>query len=85
MKAISIRLEDSLGRQFDDACRRTGHKKNTLLTKLIAAFVRHQRASLRVGQAGKKNKDPFLEVIGLMREESLLHSPEDIDRILYDI
>lgn len=82
MKALSIRLDDVLGRQLDDVCRKTGYKKNTLLTRLIASFVRHQKKALG---RGKKRTDPFSGVIGLMKVEPLLQSPDEIDKVVYGL
>ena len=81
MKAISIRLEDGLGRQFDELCRKSGYKKNTLLTRLIASFVRHQKALL----SNKRTQDPFAGVIGLLHMEPFLGADETIDKVIYDL
>ncbi len=80
MKAISIRIDDRLGRQFDQICQETGYKKNTLLTRLIASFIRHHQS---VRSAGKK--DPFALVIGLMEADPLLSSPDAIDKAVYGL
>lgn len=84
MKALSIRLDDHLGKEFDEICRKAGYKKNTLLTRLIATFVRHQKK----GGGGRKGKDPFLDVIGLMQVEPFAGtavSDDDVDRVVYDL
>ena len=81
MKAISIRIDDRLGRQFEEVCQETGYKKNTLLTRLIASFVRHHHAT--TGSA--KKRDPFAGVIGLMQAGPLLNSPDAIDKAVYDL
>lgn len=87
MKALSIRLDDKLGKEFDRVCLRTGYKKNTLLTRLIAAFVSHQKQDR--SRRMHKDKDPFDAVIGLVRSEpllsSLLSSEDDIDKVVYDL
>ncbi len=83
MRAISIRIEDDLGKQFDEVCKKAGYKKNTLLTRLIASFVKYQKRGGSVRQ--NKSKDPFLEVIGLMNIHPLLNSSEDIDKIVYGL
>jgi len=77
VKTLSIRLDDNLGKAFDESCQRTGLKKNTLVARLIASFVRHQKALLK----GKKGmKDPFEEVIGLMKIEPFLDASESVDK-----
>lgn len=84
MKALSIRLDDNLGKEFDEICRKTGYKKNTLLTRLIATFVRHQKKT----GGGQKGKDPFLDVIGLMQMGPFLGTPisdDDVDQVVYDL
>ena len=82
MKALSIRLDDDLGKEFEKVCQKTGYKKNTLVTRLIASFVRHQK---QVFPKGKKANNPFAEVIGVIQSDSLLSAAEDIDRAVYDL
>lgn len=82
MKAISIRLDDRLGSEFDKLCQKAGYKKNTLLTRFIASFVRYQK-----GMAARSHQkdDTFEKVIGLMAIGDLTRSEETIDRIVYDL
>ena len=83
MKAISIRLDDKLGKEFDQACRRTGYKKNTLLSRMIASFVKRQKEIHPLGF--KKAKDPFEKVIGLMEVGSLVPTEDLLDKVVYDL
>lgn len=83
MKAISIRLDDRLGKEFDSLCRQAGYKKNTLLTRLIASFVRHQKSQ---GATSLRTKDdPFAKVIGLMAIGNLTDAETTIDQVVYDL
>ena len=82
MKALSIRLDDDLGKKLEEVCRKTGYKKNTLVTRLIAAFVRKQQS---LTLSGKKKADPFEEVIGLLKSDPLLTTPQAIDEAVYDL
>ncbi|MBI2340348.1 MAG: hypothetical protein HYU99_08305 [Deltaproteobacteria bacterium] len=79
MKALSIRLDDDLGRKFDAVCKQTGHKKNTVVSRLIQAFVLSRSHGKAV--SSKKKRDPFLDVIGIANIESSI-SNEDIDKIV---
>lgn len=81
MKAISIRLDSKLGTAFDAACKAAGYKKNTLLARLIAAFVQHQRAHAGTKTSAKR-ADPFAAVIGTLRIGSLT---DDIDDVVYSL
>lgn len=82
MKALSIRLDDQLNRQFNEACKKAGYKKNTLVSRLIASFVRHQK---QTKSSRQKVKDPFAEVIGLLKQESFFESGDEIDKIVYHL
>lgn len=82
MKALSIRLENSLSRQFDEACRQSGIKKNTLVTRLIVSFVNYQKEKGKL--KNHKSHDPFLEVVGFMNIPSMLVEEGDIDHVVYD-
>ena len=79
MKAISIRLDDKLGREFDRVCQKTGYKKNTLVTRLISSFVSHQKDFL----SRRQKKDPFVAVIGSLDLPALLDDSDTIDKIVY--
>lgn len=81
MRSLSIRVDDSLGRALDEFCQQAGYKKNTVVTRLISAFVRHQKRSK--GVRNRKSADPFQEVIGLLHVEPLLTDPDAIDRAVY--
>lgn len=81
MKALSVRIDDRLSKEFDEVCRKTGYKKNTLLTRLIASFIQHQKARVK-GRKG--NEDPFLEVIGFM-DLPPLESSDEIDKAVYGL
>ncbi len=92
MKALSLRLDDRLSRQFDAACRRLGYKKNTLLTRMITAFVQHkQNLTSAKGKKQTTKPDPFLNVIGIISEhpaskdESFSLSEKEIDQIVYEL
>ena len=88
MKAISLRLDNQLSRQFDDACRHLGYKKNTIITRMILSFVTHKnKISLKTAQKKKKSSaDPFLSVIGsLSPDEALISIEDDIDKLVYDL
>lgn len=81
MKAISIRIDEKLGREFDALCRQAGYKKNTLLSRLIESFVRYQKQV-----AGRRrSKDRFVKFIGLMNLKPLLTSSDEIDKAVYDL
>lgn len=80
MKALSIRIDEKLGKEFDELCKKAGYKKNTLVTRLIASFVRYQK---RILGEQRKKRDPFIDVIGLMQMEPFLKSPEEIDKVVY--
>lgn len=82
MRALSIRLDDRLGKDFEEVCQKTGYKKNTLLVRLIDSFVRHQKKASRLRGA---RKDPFEDVIGLMKIEPLMPISEEIDRVVYHL
>jgi hypothetical protein len=83
MKAISVRLDDQLGKQFDELCQKSGYKKNTVVTRLIEFFVKNQQKKATLEK--KKIKDPFHQVIGLMQMEPLLHEIDDLDKVVYDL
>lgn len=92
MKALSLRLDDRLSRQFDAVCSQLGYKKNTILTRMIAAFVQHkQNISSTMGKKQPTKPDPFLSVIGIIDSpngETLLPSDtdgDDIDKIVYNL
>ena len=81
MKALSIRLDNTLSREFGRVCREAGYKKNTLLTRLIAAYIQHQKRT----KERAKGSDPFARVVGAMNIAPLLSSPDDIDRTVYNL
>lgn len=83
MKAISIRIDEGLGREFDALCRERGCKKNTLLVRLIDAFVKHNRGQF--ARRSKTKKDPFAAVIGLMNVQPMLTKVDDIDTVVYNV
>lgn len=83
MRTISIRIDEKLGDRFDRICRQSGYKKTTLISRLIAAFVRHQGATL--SRRSKRRADPFAATIGLLKLEPLLDSLEAIDSVVYDL
>ncbi len=87
MRAISIRLDERLGRQFDQLCQIGGYKKNTVLTRLIAAYVNYYGAGRKTSPATRRSKslDPFMKVIGLMKQPALLPSGDEIDQIVYGL
>lgn len=82
MKALSIRLDDKLGKQFNDICRKTGYKKNTLVTRLIASFVNHQK---QIFSPSLATQDPFEASIGSLKIGNLLSSEDAIDQAVYDL
>lgn len=83
MKSLSIRLDESLGKQFDTVCQKAGYKKNTVVSRLIRAFVA-SRSGRKITSPGKK-KDPFMDVIGIDDLEPLLTRPDSIDSVVYDL
>lgn len=87
MKSLSVRLDDSLGSAFDDLCHNMGYKKNTLITRLIQAFVTSQTTSVArtTKTLQRKKKDPFSDVIGLINTKPLLTSSNEIDALVYHL
>ena len=86
MKALSVRLEDSLSNKFDRLCRELGYKKNTVISRLIQTFVQvqtHQPLSMQ--KETPNPQDPFLAVIGLADLKPLLPPSHDIDAFLYQL
>lgn len=83
MKAISVRLDDRLGKAFDEICAAAGYKKNTLLTRLIAAFVRYQKG--RPAERLARKHDPFEAAIGVVSIRHPVVTNEDIDRVVYTL
>lgn len=86
MKALSIRLDDRLGTKFDSICRRTGYKKNTLVTRLIQAFVQGQenRTDQHANRSQRDTRDPFEKVIGIINQPIGL-SADEIDKVIYGL
>lgn len=82
MKALSVRLDDRLARQFDAVCEREGYKKNGIMTRLIQLFVK-QRSVVKV-TSHARSEDPFLRVIGIL-QGPLLKKGESIDDLVYDL
>ncbi len=68
MKALSVRLDDKLGRELDRVCRSSGLKKNTLISRLIERFLREPFAPLLPATAQETkvgwDKVFFSDVIG---------------------
>jgi len=73
MKALSIRLDDKLGRELDRLCRSSGLKKNTLISRLIERFALEQKPrakeTILKETRGKWDRVFFSEVIGGWRGE----------------
>lgn len=88
MKAISLRLDNRLGSQFDNLCKQLGYKKNTLLTRMIASFVAHKKNTLSSKTTSKNKRlksDPFLSVIGIVSTDPLLSEEDSIDKVVYNL
>lgn len=88
MKALSIRLDDRLARRFDKFCRKTGYKKNTFIVRLIESTIDRSKKFLSAGTRKKRDPlkdDPFLKVIGIVKDGPILKSPEEIDEIVYGL
>lgn len=83
MKALSIRLDSHLSREFDTICKEYGYKKNGIVVRLIEAFVSSRQSQKK----SKKNEksDPFLDVIGLYEGIVPSHSSQEIDQLVYHI
>ncbi len=81
MKALSVRLNDALGMQFNHLCKATGYNKNAVISKLIEAFVRYHRFS---PEKFKKKQDPFMAVMGMVKISPLLKSEYEIDDVIYE-
>jgi len=82
MKALSIRLDNQLGRQFDRLCQQLGYKKNTLITRLVAGFVAHHSKNRTKKLTAGRSR--LLRAAGTVEMPPLL-SPNEIDEIVYNI
>lgn len=82
MKALSIRLDNQLGRQFDRLCQQLGYKKNTLITRLVAGFVAHQSKPRKKHRISGRSR--VLRTAGTVEMPPMLSSQE-IDEIVYNI
>jgi hypothetical protein len=65
MKAMSIRMNDLLGKKFNHICQREGFNKNAVLVRLIDAFVLSRTGYKASKRKSDAEMDPFLKVIGI--------------------
>lgn len=79
MKAISVRMNDHLGQEFDLICRREDLKKNGVIVRLIDTFVKSRKRNSTIKKE-KGESDPFLNVMGIYNGKPFNLEEGDIDK-----